>query len=104
MKLFPPILPACNPCIHPVMRQYEPIWHRLKNMPIEEATSRGVSVTANRVLHPRIIKAVVKEKWMDLGYKIQMEPRKTILMHSRKHAVLTFYLHLSVSTIDESCV
>ena len=86
------------------MRQYEPIWQKLKAMPLSDASTKGVSVTANRVLHPRIIKAVVKEKWMDLGYKIQIEPRKTILVHSRKHAVLTFYLHLSVSTINEECI
>lgn len=86
------------------MRQYEPIWKKLKSMPLSEASTKGVSVTANRVLHPRIIKAVVKEKWMDIGYKLEIEPRKTIISHTRKHAVLTFYLHLSVHTIDHTCV
>lgn len=83
------------------VRQYQPIWEKLKAVPLSEASTKGVSVTANRVLHPRIIKAVVKEKWMDLGYKLAIEPRKCILTHSRKHAVLTFYLDLSVSSIDE---
>jgi hypothetical protein len=46
----------------------------------------------------------VKEKWLDIGYKLEIEPRKTILSHSQKHAVLTFYLTLSISTIDIECI
>lgn len=86
------------------MRQYEPIWKKLKSMPLEEASKKGVSVTANRVLHPRILKAVVKEKWLDLGYKIQMEPRKMVLEHTRKNAVITFYLRVAINSINEELV
>ena len=74
------------------MRQYEPIWNKLKSMPRNEATNIGVSITAPRVMHRRIIKAVKKEKWMDIGYKIQVEPNVTILTHSRNGSILTFYI------------
>lgn len=86
------------------MRMYEAIWNKLKSMPPDQASTKGVSVTANRLLHPRIIKAVTKEKWLDLGYKIEIEPRKAILTHARKHAVLTFYLTITVNSINEECV
>jgi hypothetical protein len=86
------------------MRQYEPIWQKLKSMPLEEAAKKGVSITANRAVHKRIIKAVVKEKWLDFGYKISIEPRRAILLHSRSNSILTFRLTLSVKTIDASCV
>ncbi len=82
------------------MRQYEYIWHRLKTMPLSEASSKGVSVTANRALHARIIKAVTKEKWKDLAYKASLAPLAAILTHTRNHAILTFYLRLSDSSIN----
>ena len=86
------------------MRQYQPIWLKLKSMPLTEASSKGVSVTANRLLHPRIIKAVTKEKWMDLEYKLAVEPYTLILYHERKHSVLTFYLRQSITKLNEGCV
>jgi hypothetical protein len=67
------------------LSEYDPIWNALK------ATGQ-VSVTANRLLHPRIVKAVVKRKWLDIGFKLQIEPRTAILYHSREHSVLTFHL------------
>ena len=66
-------------------RFYFPIWEKLKK-------EKQVSITANRSLHARIIKAVKKEKWMDVGYKLEIEPRVATLSHSRKHSVLTFFL------------
>jgi hypothetical protein len=86
------------------VRQYYPIWHKLKSMPLTEASSKGVSVTANRLLHPRIIKAVVKEKWMDIEHKLEVEPATLILYHERKGAILTFYLRQSMSKLNEGCV
>lgn len=86
------------------MRKYYPIWHKLKSLPLQEAATKGVSVTANRVLHPRILKAVVKEKWLDLEYKLAMEPQTMILYHSTKHSVITFYLRQQISAINEGCV
>jgi hypothetical protein len=86
------------------MRAYQPIWHKLKSLPLHEAATKGVSVTANRVLHPRILKAVVKEKWLDIEYKLTIEPHTMILYHSRKHSVITFYLRQQISAINEGCV
>lgn len=66
-------------------RLYEPIWIKLK--------AEGIaSLTANRRLHARIIKAVIKEKWLDTGYKLQIYPWRSKLTYSTQHAVITFYL------------
>jgi hypothetical protein len=67
------------------MRYYEPIWLRLKK-------NKVVQVTAPRPLHPRIIKAVVKEKWLDLGFKLELEPSYAILSHICTNSVVTFKL------------
>jgi len=81
------------------MRLYQPIWEQLKK-------TGQVSVTANRLLHPRILKAVVKEKWLDVGHRMDILPYHSILTHSAKGAVLTFtltkYLHPTahISTSD----
>ena len=75
-------------------RAYFPIWEQLK-------AKGAVSITANRLLHPRIVKAVTKEKWMDLGYKIQIEPKVAFLSHSTKHSILTFTLTISEQTVPD---
>lgn len=82
------------------MRQYEPIWTKLKSLPQTEAFTKGVSITAPRVLHRRIIKAVKKEKWMDIGYKLEIEPRVAVLCHSQKNSILTFRLTFSLIATD----
>jgi hypothetical protein len=69
------------------MRYYEPVWNQLK----KKKTAR---VTAHPALHARIVKAVVKEKWMDIGYKLEIDPYYAILTHSRSNSILTFTLHL----------
>jgi hypothetical protein len=86
------------------MRMYEPIWLKLKAMPLSEASKTGVSVTANRRLHPRIYKAVVMEKYKDLPYKLSMDPLKTILWHKSRGSILTFYLFVSEKTITSESV
>lgn len=73
-------------------RQYQPIWTKLKALPAKEAALQGVSVTAPRALHKRIVKAVVKEKWLDLGFKMEIEPKHAIMYHSRSGGILTFTL------------
>lgn len=75
-------------------RQYQPIWTKLKALPAKQAATQGISVTAPRVLHKRIVKAVVKEKWLDLGYKMEIEPKHAIMYHARSGSILTFYLRL----------
>jgi len=74
------------------MRHYESVWTKLKNLSRTDAETVGISVTANRVLHPRIIKAVIKEKWMDIGFKLSSDIYHTKLSYTIKHSVITFYL------------
>jgi len=67
------------------MRKYEPIWNKLKR-------DKVVSITAHRALHDRIYKAVVKEKWKDIVFKLETEPRAAILFHERTHSIIIFKL------------
>lgn len=67
------------------MRQYEPVWNRLKK-------DLQVQLTAHRSLHRRIIKAVTKEKWMDDAFKLEIFPKHAVMYHSRKGNIVTFKL------------
>jgi hypothetical protein len=73
--------------------EYNPIWNQLKR-------DKKVSITANRALHPRILKAVKKRKWLDIGYKLSIEPRTALLSHARNGSILTFFLTLSITAED----
>jgi hypothetical protein len=79
------------------MRYYEPLWVKIKQ-------DKVVAITASRKMHPRIVKAVIKEKYGDLGFKMEISPSHAILTHSRKHSVLTFTLtiHTHLSNITEN--
>lgn len=76
------------------MRMYQEIWFRLKK-------NKVVQVTANKALHPRIIKAVTKEKWMDREYKIEIEPRESFMDHTIKGSIITFTLELRLLHVTE---
>ena len=67
------------------MRLYEPIWQELK----QKGTAK---LTANRVLHRRIIKAVIKEKWLDIAYKYQIYPQHCRVEYERSNSIITFRL------------
>ena len=85
------------------MRQYEPIWDKLKNLSHEDAQKKGISITALPKLHARIIKAVKKEKWQDAGYKLDLYTRhgkSATLITVRNNAILTFKLSFSLSIND----
>lgn len=82
------------------MRQYEPIWIKLKNMPPSEALSVGVSITANRYLHRRIIKAMWKEKTQDIAWKLAIEPKTAIMYAHRNQAILKFTLRYRLCSTD----
>jgi hypothetical protein len=74
------------------VRQYEPIWIQIKqNLKCE--------ISAHKAHHRRIVKAVTKEKDMDLGYKLELSelnPPKHALMYSKsKGAVITFTLKIN---------
>lgn len=45
-------------------RLYEPIWKTIKN------TEKPVTLHVKQVYAARVKKAVIKEKWMDAGFKI----------------------------------
>ena len=74
------------------LRFYYPIWHDLKSLHPDLAEKTGVSVTAPIALHKRIVKAVKKEKWLDAGWKLRIEPQVSELSFTRKNSILTFYL------------
>lgn len=65
--------------------EYDPIWFALKR-------DRVVSVTANRLLHPRIIKAVTKRKWLDIAYKLQCDPLYAKLHVEQTNSIIKFSL------------
>lgn len=45
------------------MRRYQVIWNALKQ-------DKHCTITVHPALHARVIKAVIKEKDMDIGYKL----------------------------------
>lgn len=76
-------------------RQYQPIWNKLKALSPELARSEGITVIAHRAHHPRIMKAIKKEKWMDYGYKATAEKVGTLRFKS-EGAKLFVYLEYSL--------
>lgn len=81
------------------MRQYEPIWHKLKSLPKEQAENVGVTISAPTGLHRRIIKAVKKEKYKDFVYKLNAQ-RSATLYHECKGGMITFKLKFSFCIKD----
>lgn len=49
------------------MRRYQVIWNALKK-------DKHCTITVHPALHARVIKAVIKEKDMDVGYKLTALP------------------------------
>ena len=62
-------------------RMYEPIWEKLK-------AERKVTLAVPEKLQPRVIKAIQKEKYNDIAYKIE-------LSEEDKEAELSFESHQS---------
>lgn len=77
------------------IRKYQPIWQVLKDKSICE-------VAAHTNLHRRIIKAVIKEKYNDLKFKLFLadKGKRAILEHTKKHNVITFTLVISIGVGD----
>lgn len=67
------------------MRYYQAIWEEIKKKQVAR-------ITAPKLLHRRIIKAVIKEKWLDYGYKLEQENYNAILSHSISNSIITFTL------------
>lgn len=79
------------------MRRYQPIWIKLKQ-------KGKATLTAHPLLHKRIIKAVIKEKWLDLSYKLEIAPYHAIIQHSREGAMITFTMTKYLGDVGESDV
>jgi hypothetical protein len=77
------------------VRQYQPLWIKIK-------TTGKASVAAAPLFHKRIIKAVVKEKDMDTGFKILCDEKKTPcrLVSSRSGGKLMFELDYAFNRDD----
>lgn len=77
------------------MRKYQPIWETLKKT-LEEKGIGVCSIAAHKALHPRIIKAVSREKNIDIGYKLlSTEKREKTIVYSRvQGSKITFYLRV----------
>lgn len=74
------------------MRKYQPIWDQLK-------LHGTVSLSATPSLHKRIIKAVIKEKLKDLGYKLLCAESGSIkkLAYETDGKLITFKLEIDKS-------
>lgn len=75
------------------MRHYGPIWYELK-------TKKTARITVNSALHKRIIKAVGKEKTLDLAYKLSIEPKLAVMKVTAKNSILTFFLEERVPVTE----
>ena len=71
------------------MRTYQPIWENLKQY-------STVTIQANPSAHPRIIKAVAKEKDKDLAYRLMIAEsyQRSILRAKINGNQVTFILDL----------
>lgn len=74
------------------MRKYQPIWDRLKR-------DLTASLAASPAMHKRIIKAVIKEKNRDLGWKLLTSEKGTNykLRYEIDGQLVKFYLYPNVS-------
>ena len=80
------------------MRQYQPIWEQIKS-------TLSCDISAHRAHHLRIIKAVVKEKDMDIPYKLERLElhSRAILTSKRVGAVIKFTLTIRpYDTLEDS--
>lgn len=74
------------------MRKYQPIWEQIKE-------THTASLSANPIVHKRIIKAVTKEKLNDLGWKLMCKELGNTyrLLHTSEGALITFKLEIDKS-------
>jgi len=81
------------------MRQYEAIWLKLKN-------DTKVRIAAPAALHRRIVKAVTKEKDMDVVYKMEMIGKnlRVYLKHESDGGVLRFWLEKKYTLLHQVSV
>lgn len=80
-------------------RLYEPSWQALKK---SEDSPKRIVIAAPLKFHPRIYKAIIKEKDMDLMYKLALaeNSQKSRLTKNSKNGKLTIFMHLSFGLDD----
>lgn len=82
---------------HPqsIMRMYQGVWKKLKSDP-----TQPVIISAHPSLHPRIYKAIVKEKWMDSLHQLDCDFKgfTSRLSHTSSGNALTVTLRLIPTT------
>lgn len=74
------------------MRMYQPAWFRLRDNP-----NKPLVIAAAPHLHARIYKAIIKEKYMDTVWHLQVAEKKytsTLAKVSNKNT-LTITLHIT---------
>jgi hypothetical protein len=76
-------------------RVYFPLWNKLK-------LQGTVQISAPRPFHARIIKAVIKEKHMDLSFKYKLSEncQRATLKSRRNGALIIFTLHYTIGLDD----
>lgn len=74
------------------LRMYQPAWIQLKSCP-----GQPLVISAASRLHPRIYKAIVKEKYMDQVFHLDLDFKNytSRLSHTSRGNALTITLHLS---------
>ena len=73
-------------------RQYEPIWSALKK-------HKTITVSSPVHLHKRLIKAVIKEKWLDTSFKKKEGWRKMWLTYHTRENEVTFQLSYKLTEL-----
>ncbi len=73
-------------------RQYQPIWQALKK-------HKTVTVLSPSHLHKRLVKAVIKEKWMDDQFKKREGWRAMRLTYAIKNNEVTFFLSYKLTEL-----
>jgi len=78
-------------------RLYQSAWNQLKSNP-----SKPLKIAAPNKHHPRIFKALKKEKWMDTVYSLQLAENHQVarMRHTSKAGFLLVTLTLSLG-LDE---
>ena len=81
-----------------IMRLYEPIWQELKK-------KGSVRLAVPRAIHRRVIKAVLKEKNMDIGFKYEMLEKKIRLRitYQQQDNVISIKLNRSFTFLTSVC-
>jgi hypothetical protein len=77
----------------PKPRKYYPAWVKLKR-------DKVIKIAAHPAFHARILKAVIKEKDMDVMYKYEMSEacRRAVISYTKNASELTIKLNISVDT------